>query len=314
MGLGVQAEGELDESNPVVKFMHRAGLGQYARELLRNGFDDMETLVDIEDEDMKDFGMLRGHMVKLRNRLNEYHLHQYGQEEESQTMRVFAQWQVPEARTELRRPIHMPAVELQQMPTEQIKSAVERSWEQVQELGTYRVGEILYRHTFALMPEAIRLFPEHVRMKYREWSPDETIDEPSLLDSPALRQLFRRYISAVGCVVVGIHDSHRLVPMLIELGARHAAYGVKEMHLQAMGKAFNLTLREVLGESFTTEVEAAWTMVYSLMSSVMLEGLSSAAKDQERYSQGAGASRQISNLDRGKLQGIAEDDGNVVVA
>jgi len=150
---------------------------------------------------------------------------------------------------------------------------VERSWEQVQSLGTYAVAEMLYRHTFSVMPEAIHLFPSHVRMKYREWSPDEARDESDIFDSPALRKLFSKFINAVGCAVAGLHDDTKLVPMLVQLGGRHSTYGVHASHFQALGKAFNLTLAEILGPDFTLEVERAWTMAYGFMSSIMLDGL-----------------------------------------
>lgn len=273
---GLQPGRDLDENHPVMQFLEEAGLAQYAKVLLRSGFDDLETLLDIEDSDMKELGIPRGHAVKLKKRLREYQLQQYEREEE-QPIHVIAQQQVLQVRTPLRKPGQIPTSALRSMPTEQMKSAVEQSWEHVQALGTYSVGEILYRNTFAIMPEAIHLFPSHVRMKYREWSQDESIDESNVYESPALRKLFSKFLNAIGCVVAGIHDSGKLVPMLTQLGARHINYGVSEAHWQAMGKALNATLREILATSFTSEVEGAWSMAYSFMSSIMIEGLRSAA-------------------------------------
>jgi len=210
----------------------------------------------------------------LKKRLREYQLGQYGQEE-----RVHIQVASSHPR---QRPVavrmphqamgHIPSIALQAMPSEMMKSTVEQSWEQVQVLGTYAVGEILYRHTFAIMPEAIHLFPSHVRMKYREWSPDEGQDESNVYESPALRKLFSKFVNAVGCAVAGLHDSSKLVPMLTQLGARHVNYGVNEAHWEALGKAFSVTLRDILREGYTQEVEAAWKMAYSFMSSIMIEG------------------------------------------
>lgn len=271
----MQAGRPFDDSHPVVQFLDEVGLPQYAQLLLRSGFDDMETLPDIEDADLKDLGIPRGHALKLKKRLREHQLQQYAKEEEM-PIHVIAHQQVFQVRTPVRRPGQIPSSAIRAMPTEQMKSAVEQSWEHVQALGTYSVGEILYRNTFAIMPEAIHLFPSHVRMKYREWSPDEGIDELSVYESPSLRKLFSKFINAIGCAVAGIHDSNKLVPMLTQLGARHINYGVSEAHWQAMGKALNATLREILGVSFTAEVEGAWSMAYSFMSSIMMEGLRSA--------------------------------------
>jgi len=46
--------------------MEVAGLGQYTTKLLQVGFDEIETLLEIEDTDLKDVGMPRGHIMKLR--------------------------------------------------------------------------------------------------------------------------------------------------------------------------------------------------------------------------------------------------------
>jgi len=283
------SKGDIDVNHPVVAFLEDAGLTQYAKLLLHSGFDDMDVLFDIEDTDMKDLGLPRGHAIKLKKKLREFQLQQYAQEDPMQMYVAASHHQVVQIRTpqQRRSPAQIPASALHSVPTEQMKSAVEQSWEQVQALGTYTVGEILYRHTFVVMPEAIHLFPSEVRMKYREWSPDEGNDESNVYESPALRKLFSKFVNAVGCAVAGLHDSSKLVPMLTQLGARHINYGVKEAHWQALGKAFTFTLRDILQESFTQEVEAAWTMAYTFMSSIMIEGLRGAiaARDGGRPSE-----------------------------
>jgi len=282
-------KGELDANNPVVLFLEDAGLGQYAKLFLQNGFDDMDVLFDLEDTDMKDLGIPRGHAIRLKKKLREQQLHQYAHEDAMPVYTAASYQQVVQIRTPQRRaPMQIPASALHAVPTEQMKSAVEQSWEQVQALGTYTVGEILYRHTFVVMPEAIHLFPAEVRMKYREWSSDEGNDESNVYESPALKKLFSKFVNAVGCAVVGLHDSSKLVPMLTQLGARHINYGVSEAHWQALGKAFKSTLRDILRESFTQEVEAAWAMAYTFMSSIMIEGLRGAiaARDGGRLAHG----------------------------
>jgi len=275
---------EGDPNHPVVAFLEENGLGQYAKALLRNGFDDMDTLCDIEDSDLKDLGIPRGHVLKFQKRLREFQLHQFSQDESLYLPTLHAshhsvRQQAPAPQRRITREV--PAAAMATMPTAQMKSAVERSWDQVQALGTYAVAEMLYRHTFNLMPEAIQLFPSHVRMKYREWSADEARDESNVFDSPALRKLFGKFINAVGCAVAGLHDNAKLVPMLTQLGGRHVNYGVHASHFQALGKAFNRTLAEILGGEFTQEVEGAWTMAYNFMSSIMLEGLRMAMHDKE---------------------------------
>mmetsp|Transcript_114646 Transcript_114646/g.357077 ORF Transcript_114646/g.357077 Transcript_114646/m.357077 type:complete len:103 (+) Transcript_114646:3-311(+) len=70
----------------------------------------------------------------------------------------------PQPRPAAAHPAARPAVRARVAEDE--LSAVVRSWEHVQALGTYSVGEMLYRHTFELEPEVMELFPVEVRLKY----------------------------------------------------------------------------------------------------------------------------------------------------
>mmetsp|Transcript_31767 Transcript_31767/g.80297 ORF Transcript_31767/g.80297 Transcript_31767/m.80297 type:complete len:531 (-) Transcript_31767:239-1831(-) len=294
-------DGEPDANHPVVVFLESSGLVQYARLLLQNGFDEMETLLEMDDVDMKDLGIARGHALKLKKRLHEYHLLQCEQEQpkflQATNRRTLQQLQSPtlacrsplatvasaisRPQAAVRAPVMASAV--QRMPTEQAKSAVVQSWEKVQILGAVTVGESLCRHTFALAPEAVELFPPEVRARYRSWSDGGEIsdsDDDSAWESKALRNLFAKVINAVGCTVAGLHDFSKLVPMLTRLGARHLGYRVPQASWQVVGKALDLTLSEILGEAYTQEVQSAWTMVYGFMSSIMIEGLLAAKQEQ----------------------------------
>jgi len=157
-----------------------------------------------------------------------------------------------------------------------MKGDVERSWERIQELGTAVVGERVYRVFFDLVPEAIDNFPAHVRHKYREWTADESDDETDVQNSSALRKLFGKVLNAVGCVVAGLQDASKLVPLLTSLGGRHISYNTNEAFWPALGKALNIVLAEVLGDGFTAQVENAWNVVYGFTSSIMIAGLQQA--------------------------------------
>jgi len=283
---------ESDPNHPIVAFLSSAGLGQYAGAIIRSGFDDMETLLLIEDGDLKELGVPRGHAVKLRKRLREHELssaaaqddHIYYQKARIPMGRNPAsaqqqRWK-PNTRQTTSRPgqglnLQMPAAaELHQVSNDQVKSAVEKSWEQVQALGSYIVGEILYRHTFEIDPAAMDLFPVEVRQKYREWTVEEGGEEDQdIWSSAALKKLFSKFINAIGCTVAGLNDMSKLVPMLTKLGARHINYGVCEDHWQVLGRALRMTLSEILKEEYTHEVESAWTTVYGFMASIMIQGL-----------------------------------------
>lgn len=269
-----------EDNHPVAVFLRESGLGKYVGVFFSSGFDEMETLHDMEDHDMKDLGLPRGHALKLKRRLRELKAAQDGtdaaQEEQELQRQTSDKAQPPASKAPLRA-----APSGSTLPDEAGMSAVERSWECLQARGVEDMAQTFYRHIFLLSPEAIALFPPEVRLKYRDWLADERGNESNVYESPALRKLFSKMLNAIGCTVAGLHDFGKLVPMLNQLGSRHVNYGVNETHWTVMREALIYTLRDCLGSAFTQEVETAWTMVYTFMTSIMLEGLRHAAAAKE---------------------------------
>lgn len=285
------------QANPVVAFLEEHGLGKYAQTLVSSGFDEMSTLLEIEDADLKDLGVPRGHAVKLRRHLREYTVKEYAEEDrqESMTRPMRQEKQLaPQGGQQHRGSDRVPpsaapsrsASQVHLEATQKMKGDVERSWDQVQQFGTSVVGELLYKHTFALAPQAMDLFPKHVLARYREWNDPENVND-NAIECPALRKLFFKVVDAVGCAVAGIQDAASLAPMLIRLGGRHVGYRVPPSYWPVLGKALNMTLHELLGADFTPNVEKAWTVVYSFMSSIMIQGLTEAKHAMEREEEDA---------------------------
>jgi hemoglobin-like flavoprotein len=71
--------------------------------------------------------------------------------------------------------------------------------------------------------------------------------------------------------VKGLDRLDQLVPVVQELGRRHAAYGVTDAHYDTVGTALLWTLEKGLGEAFAPEVEQAWAAVYGLLATTMRE-------------------------------------------
>jgi len=244
--------------NPVTVFLRHHGLGEHAAKFVQSGFDELDVLFEVEETDLKDLGLTRGHALKFRRHLRELQR----QRESSHTLPRRVPSQAPSPS-----PAHP-----QLAATEQMKCDVIKSWERVQELGTLVVGEVLYKHTFKLAPQAIALFPPHVLQKYRQV--DFFDEESDLKDGPALRKLFSVVLNAVGSAVAGLQkDIGTLVSMLTNLGARHQHYGVNAGCWEVLGQALKLTLQDVLREAFTHEVEQAWGIVYGFISSIMVQGM-----------------------------------------
>jgi len=176
----------------------------------------------------------------------------------------------------------------------------------VKAIGVLVFAERLYKKSFELLPECMPLFPPDVRLKYRDWSADEDLaEDENLWDSAALRRLWGKVINALGCTVAGLHDMGKLVPMLTKLGNRHINYGLQERYWPVVGKAMDLTLQELLGASYTPEVQQAWNLVYGFTSSIMIEGLRQAvAARNHELSLGLAhtADRNTASSDTGNLE------------
>jgi len=261
-----------EPEHPVVTFLAEIDMLQYADALLANGFDDLETLLEMEEEDMADVGMPRGHIIKFRRRLREL-----GNDEtapkQTQALQV--------ARTtSITSQLQAPAADqLEAAPTTftgQQVSSVQMSWEKVKLMGADAVGGMLYKNLFELAPEVIPLFPREVRARYQSWTVDEANGDGDIYNSPAMNALFGKVINAVGFSIAGMQDTEALVPKLRQLGMRHIGYAgnvITETHFALLKQALMRTLRACLGEVFTPEVEFAWAMVYQFIASIMFEGL-----------------------------------------
>ena len=96
---------------------------------------------------------------------------------------------------------------------------------------------------------------------------------------PALRPMFKsnmeqqgnKLMTMIGGAVSLLDQPNKLIPILQDLGCRHAGYGVEDSHYETVGSALLWTLEKGLGAAFTPEVEQAWADVYGLLSTTMRE-------------------------------------------
>jgi len=98
--------------------------------------------------------------------------------------------------------------------------------------------------------------------------------------APSLRHMFpadmrdqkRKLMMMIAMAVNGLTDLDTLAPQLMQLGARHAGYGVTDGHYKVVGEALIWTLERGLADQFTPEVERAWVRVYLLLAATMQAG------------------------------------------
>jgi hemoglobin-like flavoprotein len=94
---------------------------------------------------------------------------------------------------------------------------------------------------------------------------------------PSLQAMFRgdmaeqrrKLMQMLTAAVKGLDRLDQLVPVVQELGRRHAAYGVADAHYDTVGAALLWTLEKGLGDAFTPETKEAWAAVYGLIATTM---------------------------------------------
>lgn len=94
---------------------------------------------------------------------------------------------------------------------------------------------------------------------------------------PTLQRMFkgdmadqrRKLMQMLTAAVKGLDRLDRLVPVVEDLGRRHAGYGVSDEHYDTVGAALLWTLEKGLGAAFTPDAREAWATVYGLLASTM---------------------------------------------
>ena len=95
--------------------------------------------------------------------------------------------------------------------------------------------------------------------------------------APQVRPLFKgdikaqgqKLMSTIGMAVASLDRLPELVPVVQDLGRRHAGYGVKDEDYDVVAQALLWTLDKGLGPDFTPEVKEAWTVVYTILADTM---------------------------------------------
>jgi len=106
-------------------------------------------------------------------------------------------------------------------------------------------------------------------------------------DDPSLEALFpsdlteqkQKLMATLATAVGGLGKLEDIVPVVRELGVRHAAYGVKPEHYDTVANALLWTLEQGLGEAFTDAVNDAWTEAYMILAETMKEAAAEVADE-----------------------------------
>jgi hemoglobin-like flavoprotein len=105
---------------------------------------------------------------------------------------------------------------------------------------------------------------------------------------PSLKPLFRsdpaqqrvQLMAALRTVVGALDRLEHILPMLRDLGRRHAGYGVEPEHYATVGSALIWTLEQGLGPDFTAATRRAWMDAYSLLAWTMITAAEAEVREQ----------------------------------
>jgi len=96
---------------------------------------------------------------------------------------------------------------------------------------------------------------------------------------PSLKSLFTgdmkeqgdRLMNMINIAVNALNRLEDVVPAIQAMGRRHKDYRVEPRHYDTVAQALLWTLGQGLGDAFTPEVKDAWTQVYTLLATTMIE-------------------------------------------
>jgi hemoglobin-like flavoprotein len=87
-----------------------------------------------------------------------------------------------------------------------------------------------------------------------------------------MKEQGRKLMAMLNTAVSGLDNIDGLIEPLKQSGKAHKGYGVKAEDYDKVGESFLWTLEKGLGDAFTPDVKEAWTVVYTTVAGVMIEG------------------------------------------
>ena len=122
----------------------------------------------------------------------------------------------------------------------------------------------LVRDSFA------RILPNSERMTARFYARLFEIDPTARpLFQSSTKSVGRKLIDTMLAVLDSLDRLEHVVPLVWQLGKRHAAYGVRTSHFDSARVALLWALEQEMGDAYTPETGAAWAEVYDLLAAAM---------------------------------------------
>ena len=130
--------------------------------------------------------------------------------------------------------------------TPQQITTVQSSFHSVQPMSA-SLAELFYKRLFEIEPATAPLFKGD------------------------MKQQGLQFMRVLALAVGSLSSMSTLVPVVQQLGVRHATYGVKAEHYDAVRRALLWALAATLQDAYTTEVREAWSTAYAMLAGIMRE-------------------------------------------
>ena len=138
------------------------------------------------------------------------------------------------------------------MTPEQVKM-VQASFAMVEPIAD-TAADIFYDRLFEIAPDVRPMFPADMKDQKK------------------------KLMQTLGIAVKNLHKVETILPVVEELGARHAGYGVKDEHYDTVGAALLYTLEKGLGDAWSPELAEVWTETYMTVAGVMKDAAAKATE------------------------------------
>ena len=117
-----------------------------------------------------------------------------------------------------------------------------------------RAGEIFYQRLFELDPRSRQLF----------WGD--------------MQHQGKALFLMLDMIVKSLDIQDKIVPIIFDLGKRHAMYGVRERDYQPFEQALVDTLSSLIGDDFTQDERRAWSAAFAFLADIMKEAFAKPVK------------------------------------
>ncbi|CAN5271859.1 hypothetical protein BH09BAC4_BH09BAC4_07400 [soil metagenome] len=131
------------------------------------------------------------------------------------------------------------------LTTDQIR-LVKQTWITFRQVDPALLGEVFYA----------KLFMEHPALR-------------PLFTTP-LDQQYKKLVEMMNVLIARLDRPAEVMPSVEQLGVRHRGYGVKPEHYAQLENSLLWTLQTGLGYRWNEEVKAAWTSLYQVVATTMI--------------------------------------------